>query len=343
MNRHGTDQIRQRAGAARHPGRACAGPAHRRRADLLRHNVRMRSAHCGPGSYARADAARDYIASATGVNSLWDALPGGQTAVQPPAGTRHVGTAPDGAPVFLAGTGPDTGSSCTALAVRAPQEVLPLPYIHDVNGFYAALGVDPRASVKELSRAYFDLGGHADPWITEALMILRDPDKRAAYDAMVPPQRYLDEATAAQRRREAAVQRARDFEASNGGTRFVERVYADDTRTPQWSQAYTLPEDAWGYSYYLWDLDPSPYALQGLPQWQEMIVSALADGPPLTFAVGRSLASRRPVEEDVQKIGATLVAFLPYGIAPTPAQAYRAARQLRYLASPHRTLIRTFS
>jgi hypothetical protein len=71
---------------------------------------------------------------------------------------------------------------------------LDLPLIHDVNSWYSSLGVNPRASRREIAYAYADLSGQDDVWLTHCVTQLLHRDTRLAYDRCRLGTRFWDEA-----------------------------------------------------------------------------------------------------------------------------------------------------
>lgn len=288
----------------------------------------------GPGSYAQAHAARERIADHD-VTGLWNNIPDPGPDLRD---AEHVGDGPDGAPVILVGNGARAASSCRALERRRPGG----DFVFDVNGFYAALGVSPDATVEEITRAYHDMGGQDDAWLTETLMILRDPDKRAAYDRMLPHQRFNDSTTYAEVRRVEAMEALREG-IPRTGTVSDQSVYGGARRTREWGSAYTKStsdkQPPWQYAYYLWHLLYRDSAVDQLPEWQHLLIAALngdEHSAPLQFAVGRCAAG---IPATAIRVAGTLIAFLPYNTAPTPEQAVRVAAMLRTLATDHTTSV----
>lgn len=70
---------------------------------------------------------------------------------------------------------------------------LALPVIHDVNGWYSTLQVSPRASRREIARAYAEGNGQDDPWKTHCFTQLLDRSTRLAYDRCRMGTRFWDE------------------------------------------------------------------------------------------------------------------------------------------------------
>lgn len=83
------------------------------------------------------------------------------------------------------GDGPLTCSTETALSVVPA-------YIFDVNGYYRDLGVDPRASIKEIREAYFERDGMNSERLTYIVKQLRNPAIRHEYDRLTLGEIYVD-------------------------------------------------------------------------------------------------------------------------------------------------------
>lgn len=72
-------------------------------------------------------------------------------------------------------------------------ELEPWPsVVWDVNGYYRALGVDFRATRKQLLTAYLQLNGQEDEYLTYVFKQLLDPEIRRKYDAAPFGGRFLD-------------------------------------------------------------------------------------------------------------------------------------------------------
>jgi hypothetical protein len=265
------------------------------------------------------------------LTDLWGRIPGPQVIV--------AGHGPDGHGILLVGDGPRTCTSVRTVASRR------LPRVYDVNGFYEALGVATDADRVALSAAYLARGGQSDRRLTEILMILRDPHKRAAYDRMLPHQRFAESELIAHITRAEAYRvirehaplssvfepRNMDFETPN--TRESGSEYGQDV--PRWDAGrITAEADSswWGYAYYLWGVTYSASAVAHLPLWQQMLITALGDdgGPGIRFAVGRSTLGSAPTAIRVQEVP---VAFLSAGTAPQQNLAEHVASQLRALVT----------
>lgn len=278
----------------------------------LRHNVPMRPQPRPDGRF-RPD---------IDLTDLWSRIPG------PTATLAAYG--PDGAPVILVGDGPRTCTSARAVVSLRPGR------IYDVNGFYAELGVSPQASARELVDAYMAAGGQDSAHLTEVLMILRDPVRRAAYDRMLPHQRFADTRTVQRLTRAEAVRRLREsdplssvFETENVQNQpsYTRESVSENTHRVPGADAETDP--AFGYAYYLWGVVYSPSARAGLPQWQAALITALGATPgPVQFAVGRCALGSDSV---AIRVAGVPVAFLSAGTAPQQTLAEHVASQLRAL------------
>jgi hypothetical protein len=223
-------------------------------------------------------------------------------------------------------------SSCTVLQPFRP-------VIWDVNGYYAALGVSPYATRRELRQAYEALGGPDDRYLTYVFHQLLNRATRRKYDAMTLGEVFLDDIVAEEMRRRAAAESGR---RSDKG----EEVSADDI-LDEWG--YTILNDeesaeldrldsspapgkdrpyqeSWGYSYYLWRTWERDAAL--LKLWQALLVRKLSEaGHSIRFAVGSAAALQggyELVQEDED-----FIFFVEQGTIPTPDLAQQAVLSYR--------------
>lgn len=253
---------------------------------------------------------------------------GGMFAPHPGPPVAMAGHAPDGTFVLAVGAGPVQCSSSRVLDRRL---------IHDVNGFYAALGVEASAGRHALAKAYYARGGPASAWLTMVVKILLDPVQRRVYDLAPLGVRFNDPDTRAAMRRADALYALRNPGKTCTDSSETMHGLADDARywwehTPEQGSGRRFPAAAtapttwdWGYAYHLWS---APRATPDrLPAWQQMIIAALdGGGGPVLFAVGHS---RPGSTATVADIGGVPTAFLPHGTAPTEQLAALAAEQLR--------------
>ena len=246
---------------------------------------------------------------------------------------RTIAPPPEEPQVVNSRRGPLVCSSNTALQ--------PYPtVIWDANGYYRALGVDPKATKGELRRAYQRLGGQRSAYLTFVLKQLLDPAVRRAYDATRLGRPYVDEYVS---------DALKTMASRESGQRFSEGV--PDTRDEvlaEWGisvgdntndstsklddslrrrQDQGPPESQWTYAYYVWATwsDDDTW----LPEWQRMVVSALAGrGVTARLAVGLRGGSTRPF---VSRQGDYLVVYLGEGQVPTDEMADSAARLITEL------------
>ncbi|MGA5598450.1 hypothetical protein ACPCSE_29870 [Streptomyces cellulosae] len=192
-------------------------------------------------------------------------------------------------------------STSTALV---PAPARPAPAVHDVNGYYARLGVQPTATKREIREAYQALDGQNSVELTHILKTLINAETRAAYDSRPPGSTYLDTAAVEQIMRQAALRAARhnaehgtrataqdiletltertgkpirEFLASPSGGGFDDDGERD--RHPS-----SAPSETWAYAYLL--LDSTCDDVDRLIQWQSGLARALADRRCPQFTVG---------------------------------------------------------
>jgi hypothetical protein len=200
-------------------------------------------------------------------------------------------------------------STSTALASVPPR---PAPVIHDVNGYYARLGVPPTASKREIREAYQALGGPSDAELTEIFKVLINRERRAAYDAKQPGSTFVDRAAVETILRQAAAQASREnAEYGTGRTaRDIIETLADETGNPLLQflasgstegfdddgdrdrHPQSNPPAAWPYSYLL--LASTCDDVDRLAQWREGLAQALTGRGCTHFAVGFHAASSQP-------------------------------------------------
>lgn len=197
-------------------------------------------------------------------------------------------------------------STSTALVPAAPP---PAPVVHDVNGYYARLGVPPTASKREIREAYQALDGQSDAELTEIFKVLINRERRAAYDAKQPGTTFVDRAAVQTILRQAAARAAQEnAEYGTGRTaRDIIETLAEETGNPvlqflasgstegfdddgtRGRHPSSSPPAAWSYSYLL--LASTCEDVARLAQWQEGLAQALAGRGYTHFAVGFHAAS----------------------------------------------------
>lgn len=246
----------------------------------------------------------------------------------------------------VAGRGPLTVSTCTD--VEGP---LPL-HIWDVNGYYRDLGVHPRATRKELMRAYQRHGIKPSARVTYVFKQLLNPDVRRAYDMMPLGEIYVDQYVhdyihrqvkleLSRRMWEQAKRRERDIFAPDGDDPNYEDILNefgfhvvdeeepgesldtanDPDKTPK-EPAQSRAGVVFPYSYFLWRSKDTD--VMRLAMWQETIVQALIERKVRTrIAVGYCGRMAHPYVVGV--IGDQIVVFLNDIEEPNLGLARRAA------------------
>lgn len=252
----------------------------------------------------------------------------------------------------LIGDGPTECSSSVELAR--------LPYIvHDVNRYYAELGVPFWATRRELREAYQAKDGQSSARLTYIVKQLLNPEIRSVYDnmpfGMTFVDRYVQEAIKQQmldkksdRLRslhdigvdidaidEEAIER--DIYSEMGVP--VEDEEGADTppetvdANPFKAQDVTRPAEHFPYAYYLYKVRfPGREEVSRLEEWQRFLVTALArEGIRIHFAVGLHGDPHRWL---FAKVGYRMVFFLSTQHMPTAELAASAAQQVREQLHP---------
>lgn len=231
------------------------------------------------------------------------------------------------------GVGPDTWSACTTLAV-------PVVLRWDVNGYYRALGVSPRATRRELREAYQARDGQASPYLTYAFKQLLDPAVRAAYDASPLGQPFLDDYTQRDLKRRAKVEaqkRSAQGEFMTGDQVMDEWGYVleddeegVDTVSPA-GQDHRRRAERLEYSYYGWKTTGFLLDEGLLQKWQMVLATTAAQlgiAPKLSFGI--TSVSDQPYI--LERVGDRLVVFFPEGQEPTLHVARQAIEE--FIKSP---------
>jgi hypothetical protein len=210
------------------------------------------------------------------------------------------------------GMGPDLWSTSTAL--------VPVQRIcHDVNGYYRELGVNWRATRRELAVAYMARNGMASSRLTYIFKQLLNPKVREAYDRTGPGGEFLDDYTQTDLKRRASDEAVR--RSTLGQT-----ASADDIMD-EWGYV-TVPEDGidsvspmgkdrgqrrngpWNYSYYAWKTSGYLQNEERLQQWQELLSMAAArQRVAPVLAIGLTAMSDRPFM--LEDINGKPVVFFP--------------------------------
>lgn len=200
-------------------------------------------------------------------------------------------------------------STSTALTPTAPR---PAPVVHDVNGYYARLGVPPTASKREIREAYQALDGPNDAELTAIFKVLINRERRAVYDAKQPGTTFVDQVGVETILRQAAAQAAQEnAEYGTGRTaRDIIETLAEETGNPVLQflasgstegfddegtrdrHPSSSPPAAWPYSYLL--LASTCDDVDRLAQWREGLAQALTGRGCTHFAVGFHAANGQP-------------------------------------------------
>lgn len=230
---------------------------------------------------------------------------------------------------YRIGSGPATFSTCTALAPA-------VTYNADVNGYYRALGVDPRAGKRELREAYQRLDGQDSDYLTMVLSALLNPQTRAFYDRMRLGQTLQDRYVLAANRRMLREQIRPDqldsfleFER-NYFARQDEQNASDflDEPSPSRQDGRTRSQAAYPYSYYCYRSDHWDPSF--LPEWQTLLIGACrARGIELSFALGFHGSGSYPWQ--IQVVGQHIVVFFHEKVRPHRQHAEEATAYITYL------------
>jgi hypothetical protein len=186
-----------------------------------------------------------------------------------------------------AGNGPLEASSCVTL-VRLPE------VIHDVNGYYRALGFTaPYTGItrKALRLAFHEIGGADDPYLIAVLQLLLDPGERFAYECASIGEKHQDSLQKKLLLEE--VKRKAALRNPSTDTRATQREILEEMGFEETDpdgkhypkEQYPSGQDdgydddllidpPWRWSYYRWGTGRADSARLG--RWQELLVSALA-------------------------------------------------------------------
>lgn len=254
---------------------------------------------------------------------------------------------PDDSDPLLVGRGPVEASTCVAL-----EGPLPL-HIWDVNGYYRDLGVHPRATRKELMRAYQAHGNNPSARVTYVFKQLLETSIRRAYDLMPLGEQFIDQYVMDEVHRQVKMEMSRQFARNNiqcerdifanikdpdydeilnqMGFRKVPEdnpgesldTTPDDNETPKEpAERRGQRETVFAYSYYLWRSKCDDH--ERLARWQEHLISALVErGIQTRIAVGYLGRMAHPMA--VGTVGTRVVVFLNEDEVPDSDLAHRAA------------------
>lgn len=200
------------------------------------------------------------------------------------------------------GWGPDRWSTSMALV---PVERV----CHDVNGYYRELGVDWRATKKELREAYQALDGQSSTRLTYIFKQLLDPLIREAYDRTPKGEFFLDDYT------EEDLKRRAHQEAAARSQRLGQPVTSDEV-LDDWGYVSLDDEEvdnvkaigkdqrrrkaqSWDYSYYAWKTKSFVQDEARLQEWQALLASvASRQGSHPEMGIGVTSMSDQPYMMD---------------------------------------------
>lgn len=208
----------------------------------------------------------------------------------------------------------------TCLAVE------PFPsFIWDVNGYYAALGVSPWATRREIREAYQAKEGWTDVRLTHIVRQLLNEKIRADYDA-VPLgstffDRFVEETVRREMEREAFNERAFDPDAE------TEPIDLDASLNKAFQVVDTASgreqyaETGWGY--YLWASNCRD--VERLARWRHYLAETIGrEGRIIQIAVGFMSTPGCSVEE----VDGQVVAFLGQDDDPSPTHAHAVLQRI---------------
>lgn len=242
-------------------------------------------------------------------------------------------------PVRL-GMGPDRWSTSTALV---PAVVV----CADVNGYYRELGVDWRATRKELAEAYMALEGQSSARLTYVFKQLLDSRTREAYDKTKVGESFFDDYTSEALRRKASAEAGR--RSLRGQSASVDSVMDEwgyvilpddevDSVSPMrqdQSQQRDLP---WKYSYYAWKTTSYLQDEKLLRQWQGLLSTAASRcGAAPQLAIGLTAMSDGPFM--IESVADKAVIFFAEGTAPHISIAEKAVEHLLRIPSDPQNLL----
>lgn len=248
----------------------------------------------------------------------------------------------------LQGFGPVECSSCTDLSVQPV-------WIADVNCYYRDLGVDPRATRKELRLAYQAKDGQSSERLTYVFKQLLDPEVRRAYDLVPLGEVFMDEYVRSALNRKVKDQMSqRMADLARLGVP-MEAVNTEDLERDLYAQMGYIPDPGqevsdtpgasvdgessmaeddprpakFDYAFYVWRtaLRPDAFTTDTLARWQQFLVSALhEEGVVMKFAVGFHGLDHPWLSAQV---GYREVFLLKVGTEPSAPLAADVARQVR--------------
>lgn len=194
------------------------------------------------------------------------------------------------------GAGPDRWSTSMALV---PVERV----CHDVNGYYRELGVDWRATRRELMEAYMAKDGQSSVRLTYIFKQLLNPKTREAYDKAPKGELFLDNYTQDDLKRRAHEEAGR---RSNLGQAVSAEQVLDDwgyvllddapddhpkgvdtVRAERNDRTRKAPREPFRYAYYAWKTEDYLPNEARLHEWQKELSKAASKvGSSTEVAIG---------------------------------------------------------
>lgn len=229
--------------------------------------------------------------------------------------------------------GPLTCSTSTVLDI-------PNRIIWDCNGYYRALGVDPRATRAQLREAYHEADGGNSDYLTYVLQQLLDAETRRIYDGL-PLGEFLIDKFINYALKQAAIKEAIRRSLIDGqpadavkvmdemGYKVVQHPEDEKDRPPAvGGHRQTDLDDEWRYSYFLHKV--RCYDTEILRDWQHMVISALSEvGVTMQIAVGfTSQNDTTPKAWTRTEEASIMVAYLGATTKPTPELARQIAKTI---------------
>lgn len=242
-------------------------------------------------------------------------------------------------PVRL-GWGPDRWSTSMAL--------VPVVHVcHDVNGYYRELGVDWRATRKELMQAYMAKDGQSSVRLTYVFKQLLDPLIREAYDKSPKGEPFLDDYTQDDLKKRAHMEASRrsglgevvsaeDVLGEMGYVTLDEEEGVDTVRATRQDLSQRKAGRGWRYSYYAWQTREFVQDESRLQEWQDLLskssVERMGSSAEVAIGVTSMLGlSDRPFI--IETVGNKPVIFFSTEAEPTSDVATQALTE--FLTSSH--------
>lgn len=225
-------------------------------------------------------------------------------------------------PVRL-GWGPVEWSTSTTLATR-------IVFKWDVNRYYAALGVKPDATRKELREAYQRKNGQSSVMLTHILKLLLNPELRKRYDESPLGEPFFDEVSEAELKRKAHMEAGRRSAAGKAvsGEEVLDEwgfVLLDpgvDTVSSN-RQDHSRKATPWNYSYYGWKTTAFLTDVEVLQQWQECLSRAAAE-QSVSPVVSIGVTGLSDWSFILERVDGRTVIFFSEGEEPTDTIARKA-------------------